>query len=287
MNSTSFNNLPEVICRLNSASLREAIDVHSLRSFLAFLAALDDPHNPHNPAYKAIFKNKDRFPNIKHQWRAISDLTPRWDGEGEPTFRCIYSESEAQHLAPTAPNLWENCGSPDALGLKAVGTTVFVCPPFFSFPDAYPVGSPEQCPDVVNNEFVRSPSRPGFLADKSKVITRTMLLYYGCKVNSTYHFTSVVEQENEILRRNNEATYNECTSNLFFQNCGSNHEFHSALSSLRRNHLMMQQWCGMNAEISLMWTSHRGPTLQLSTQAWLETSPAPVTAPATIPQTPR
>ena len=36
-----------------------------------------------------------------------------------------------------------------------------------------------------------------------------------------------------------------------------------------------------------MWTSHLGPTLQLLTQACLETSPATVTASVTLPQTPR
>ena len=43
----------------------------------------------------------------------------------------------------------------------------------------------------------------------------------------------------------------------------------------------------MSAQISLMWISHLGPTLQLVTQAWLETSPATVTASVTLPKTPR
>ena len=43
----------------------------------------------------------------------------------------------------------------------------------------------------------------------------------------------------------------------------------------------------MNAQISLMWTSHLGPTLQLLTQAWLKTSPAIVATSVTLPETPR
>ena len=73
----------------------------------------------------------------------------------------------------------------------------------------------------------------------------------------------------------------------FFKTVGLFTNSPSALSSSRRNDLIMQQWCGMNAEKSLTWTSHRGPTLQLSMQAWLEISRATVTAPTTTPQTPR
>ena len=209
-------------------------------------------------------------------------------GERRPTFRCIYSESEAQELAPTAPYIWEYCSNPTSGGVTAINGIIVVCPPFFNTQDAYLEPRPQLCPDVNNNEFVRSPDGHEFLLDQSIAITTTMLFYYGVARNTTYERpANVIELYNEILRRNNAATAPEFTSNLFFQNCGSIHEFHSALSPSRRNDLMMQQWCRTNAKISLMWTAHLGPTLQLLTQAWSETSPAAVTAPTIIPETPR
>ena len=210
---------------------------------------------------------------------------PNRPGEGRPVFRCVYSESEAQGLAP---DIWEYCSHPNLGGVAAIHGSIVVCPPFFNNQAAYPEPRPQLCPDVNNNEFVRSPDGHEFQLDQSIVITTAMLFYYGARPNTTYERpASDIELYNEILRRNNAATATDFASNLFFEQCGSIHEFHSPLSSSRRNDLMMRQWCRTNAKISLMWTSHLGPTLQLLTQAWLETSPATVTAPTPIPETPR
>lgn len=284
MNSTSVNDGPRVVCRHDSVILQRAIEIHKIRSLKTFRAAVNDLTNP---AYKAIFKSNVHRVDIITRWYALLAFPLREGDERRPTFWCIYSKSEAEDLAPTVPTLWEFCSNPVSLGVKDVGEIVFICPPFFRSQDAYPEPRPQLCPHVNKNEFVESSGGNPFPPDKSSGITWTMLVYYGITMNTSYYPTSLIELYNEILRRNTAATANDFTSNNFFQNCGSIHEFHPALSSSRRNNLIMQQWCGTNAEISLMWTSHLGQTLQLLTQAWLETSPATVTAPTTIPETPR
>lgn len=284
MNSTSINDSPQIICRQGSTSLHKAIDNHRLRSIQTFRAALSDLDNP---AYKAIFKSNTQRFDIVTRWFALVNFQHGGGGRGRPTFRCIYSEREAQDLAPTAPNLWDYCSNPASLGIKLVGEIVFICPPFFSSREPYPDPRPQLCPNVDKNKFVESRDGHGFPPDKSTSITGALLLYYGATVNASYRPQSMIELDNDILRRNTVANAKEFSSNLLFQDCGSILNFNSALSSSRRTGLMMQQWCGTDVRTSLMWTSHLGPTLQLLTQAWLEASPATVTAPTTIPEIPR
>ena len=262
MNSTSLNRGPRIICRDGSTVLQRAIDIHKIRSLGALTAATVELSNP---AYKAIFKSNARRQDIFTRWVALREFPRRVFDQGRPTFRCIYSESEAQELAPTATYIWEFCNNPTLGGVSVIDEIVVVCPPFFNTRDAYPESRPQLCPDVNNNEFVRSPDGHEFSLDKSIAITTNLLFYYGVTPNATYQPANVIDLYNEILRRNNADTANDFASNLFFQQCGSIHEFHSALSSSHKNDLMMQQWCRTNAGISLMWTAHLGPTLQLLT----------------------
>ena len=105
------------------------------------------------------------------------------------------------------------------MGIGEVGDVLFVCPPFFGLEDAYPAPRPRLCPDVDNNEFVESPDKHQFSIDKSIAVTRAVLFYYGITENAT-HYTSVIERQNDILRRNAAATARELNSYLLFNNCG-------------------------------------------------------------------
>ena len=226
MNSTSLNDGPTVICRDGSTVLQRAIVIHKIRSLETLGAATIELNNP---AYKAVFKSNARREEIFTRWHALLEFPGRL-GERQPTFRCIYSESEAQELAPTAPHIWEYCSNPNYGGLAAINEIIVVCPPFFNTQSAYSGPRPQLCPDVNHNEFVRSPDGHEFQLDQSTAITTTMLFYYGVQPNTTYELpANVIELYNEILRRNNEATVTEFTSNLFFQQCGSIHEFHFAV----------------------------------------------------------
>ena len=249
MNSTSVNDLPRIMCQQGAASLQRAIDVHRLRSIQTLRAAIIDLNNP---AYKAIFKSNTHRIDIITRWYSLVEFPRRVDHQGKPTFRCIFSEREAQDLAPTAPTLWDSCSNPASLGLKAVGQIVFVCPPFFRSRDPYPDPRPQLCPNVDNNMFVEGPGGHNFPRDRGLGVTATMLRYYGATANASYQPPSVTELENDILRRNTAANANEYGSNLFFHACRSIVEFHSTLSSSCRNGLMMQQWYGTDAKISLM-----------------------------------
>ena len=106
------------------------------------------------------------------------------------------------------------------MGIGEVGNVLFVCPPFLGFKDAYPVPMPGLCPDVRNIEFFERPDKHEFPIDTGIALTRAMAFYYGIKENAT-HYTSVIEQQNDILRRNVEATARDLDSYLLFSNCGS------------------------------------------------------------------
>ncbi len=235
MNSSSVNDVPEIVCEDGSISLLAAIYNHELRSLQAFGAARN---NLNNPAYKAIFKSNDYLQEIITLWHALTGFQPREGDQRRPTFRCINSENEAQHLAPTEPDLWYYCMHPPSMGIEVVGDVLFVCPSFFVFDDAAPRPRPRLCPDVENNEFVESPDRHGFLLDKSIAVTRAMLFYYGVTDNAT-HYTSGTELQNDILRMDPATTAHEFTSQLLFYLCRCILPFHSAPSSSHINGLMM------------------------------------------------
>lgn len=127
------------------------------------------------------------------------------------------------------------------MGIGEVGDFLFVCPPLFGFEDAFPLPRPQLCPKVDNNEFVESPDKHQFPIDKSIAVMRAVLFYYGVTENAT-HYTSVIEQQNDILRRDKAATALDLDSHLLFNNCGYSEfifRFRSALYSSHINGLMM------------------------------------------------
>lgn len=216
MNSISVNDGSSVDCKYGSKVLQAAIGNYRTRSAQALKAATNGPDNQ---AYKAIFKSDARWPEIILLWGSLANFPPGKGDESKATFRCIYSESEAQQLAPTAPNLWKDCRTRQSMGISEVGNVLFVCRPFFGFKDAYPVPMPGLCPAVRNNEFVERPDKHQFPIDKGIALTRAVAFYYGIKGNATHH-TSVIEQQNDISKRSVEATARDLDSYLLFPNCG-------------------------------------------------------------------
>ena len=196
--------------------LQAAIGNYRIRSLHAFRAATDGLNDP---IYKAIFKSDEHWPEIITLWHSLAEFKLGEGDEYEATFKCIYSESEAQHLAPEDPSLWEYCRSPQSMGIGEVGDVYFVCPLFFGIQDAYPAPRPQLCRDVDDNEFVGSPDRHHFPRDKGIAVMRAVLLYHGITENVT-HYTSVIERQNDILRRNAAATGLDLDSYLLFNNCG-------------------------------------------------------------------
>ena len=215
MNSTSVKDGPLVNCKYHSLLLQAAIRNYRTRSLQASRAAANGLNDP---AYKAIFKSHEYLADVFTLWDVMANFPPGEGSHSKARFRCIYSESEAQRLAPTEPNLWEYCRNPFAMGIGQVGRGFFICPPFFGYEDAYPP-RPQLCPDVDNNEFVGSPDKHQFPLDKSIAITRALLFYYRITENAT-HYTSVMEAQNDILRRNAAATAFDLDSHLLFSSCG-------------------------------------------------------------------
>ena len=105
------------------------------------------------------------------------------------------------------------------MGIGEVGDILFVCPPFFGLKDAYAMPMPVFCPDVDTNQFVANPGKHQFPLDKSIALTRAVAFYYGIKENAT-HYGSVIEAQNDILRRNAATTALDLDSYLLFSECG-------------------------------------------------------------------
>ena len=216
MNSTLVKDGPLVNCKYHSLLLQAAIHNYRTRSLQAFRAAANGLNDP---AYKAIFKSNEYLPDISTLWDVMADFPPGEGSHGQPRFRCIYSKSEAQRLAPTEPKLWEYCMNRYSMGIVQVGRGFFVCPPIFEYGNPYPAPRPRLCPDVDNNEFVQSPDKHRFPIDTSIAIMRAVLFYYRITKNET-RYTSLIEGQNDILRRNAAATAFDLDSHLLFNSCG-------------------------------------------------------------------
>ena len=196
VNSTSVNDGPSVDCKYGSKVLQAAIGHYRTRSLQALRAATNGLDIQ---PYKPIFKSDARWPEIVLLWGSLANFPPRKGDESKATSRCIYPESEAQQLAPTAPNLWEDCRKRQSMRIGEVSDVLYVCPPFFGFKDAYPVPIPGLCPYVRNNEFVERSYKHQFPIDKGIALTRAMAFYHGIKENAT-HYTSVIDQQDDILK---------------------------------------------------------------------------------------
>ena len=166
-----------------------------------------------NPAYKAIFKSNVYGANIRKILGLLSFIPPRGETWVEPIFRCISTQEEALNVAPLHPELWWSCTAPQG-GTWLIGQFIYICPPFFYFPESSPPNH-QLCPDVQNNEFFQRPDGHYFRSERGKFLTLRMLLYYGLEKNSTIYPTFSALQ-NDILRRAPTTTYKDLQSYILF-----------------------------------------------------------------------